>query len=72
MKVAALQYTARDDLAQNRMMAGDLIAKAAMEGARLICLPECADLLARDKASLHEKAERQENSAFLSMAKEAA
>ena len=72
MKVAALQYTARDDLAHNRTMAGDLIAKAAMTGARLICLPECANLLARDKTSLHEKAERQENSAFLSMAKEAA
>ena len=68
MKVAALQYTALDDIAHNCEIAQRLIAQAAEKGANLICLPECANLLAKDKDSLFAKAETESQSAFLEMA----
>ena len=40
MKVAALQYTALDDIAHNCEIAQRLIAQAAEKEANLICLPE--------------------------------
>lgn len=68
MRVAALQYTATDDLAHNCTVAHALMKDAAAQGARFICLPECANLLAKDKASLTRQAEEEESSLFLAMA----
>ena len=68
MKVAALQYTATDNLDDNIKTASALITKAASGGARLICLPECANFIAKDKASLFAQAETEEHSLFLAMA----
>lgn len=72
MIVAALQYTAKDDLAATTAHAEQLIAKAAGKGAGFICLPECANFLSRNKESLYRQAEREETSLFLSMAKASA
>ena len=72
MLVAALQYTAKDSIDDNITTASALITKAAKAGARLICLPECANLLAKDKDSLFAKAETEANSRFLQMAIEQA
>lgn len=72
MKVAALQYTALDDCQANVTIARRLITSAAKQGARLICLPECANLLAKNKDSLFAKAEMQDKSVFLKMASEQA
>lgn len=72
MIVAALQYTAKDDLAETTACAQNLIAKAAGKGARLICLPECANFLARNRESLYQQAEIEETSSFLAMAKASA
>lgn len=68
MIVAALQYTAKDNIEDNITSASALITKAADAGARLICLPECANFLAKDKESLFAKAETEEGSHFLKMA----
>lgn len=68
MIVAALQYTATDIIDDNTNRASTLITKAAKAGARLICLPECANLLAKDKESLFAKAETEAESPFLKMA----
>ena len=72
MIVAALQYTSKDDLAATCAHAKDLIAKAAGKGATFVCLPECANFLARNKDSLYQQAEVEETSLFLSMAKASA
>ena len=72
MKVAALQYTALDDISHNCAIAHELITKAAEAGAQLICLPECANLLAKDRDSLFAKAESESESAFLAMAQKTA
>lgn len=67
MIAAALQYCASSDIAKNCDMASALIDKAVAKGARLVALPECANLLAASKAQLFERAERQDNSVFLQM-----
>ncbi|MGC6516611.1 MAG: carbon-nitrogen hydrolase family protein [Candidatus Puniceispirillaceae bacterium] len=72
MRIAALQYTARDDLAINCDIALRLIKAAVENGATTICLPECANLLAKDKDSLFAKAETENSSAFLAMIQSAA
>lgn len=72
MKVAALQYTARDSRSETRAIAQALIEKAARGGAELICLPECANFLAKDKDSLFAKAEDEAHSSFLAMARHCA
>ena len=72
MIVAALQYTAKDSIEDNITSASALITKAADAGARLICLPECANFLAKDKESLFANAETEDSSRFLKMAIEQA
>lgn len=72
MKVAALQYTATDDIAANCDLAQALISKAVAKGAQLVCLPECANFLAKDKQSLFAKAETESQSVFLAMAQQMA
>lgn len=68
MKVAALQYTARNSRRTTSKIAEQLIEKACDKGASLICLPECANFLAKDKKSLFAKAETEASSGFLAMA----
>ena len=68
MIVAALQYNAKDNINENIACASALITKAAKAGARLICLPECANFLAKNKNSLFANAETEQDSAFLKMA----
>ena len=68
MIVAALQYNAKDNIDENIACASALITKAAKAGARLICLPECANFLAKNKNSLFANAETEQDSAFLKMA----
>ena len=70
MKVAALQYTAKDSRTETKEIARHLIEKAAKSGATLICLPECANFLAKDKESLFAKAEDEARSPFLKMAQD--
>lgn len=57
MRVAALQYCAAGDPASNRALIADLAGQAADKGADLVCLPECANFIAPDRASLHRLAE---------------
>ena len=72
MHVAALQYTATDDIRVNCKIAYALIDKAVAKGAQLVCLPECANLLAKDKQSLFAKAETEQTAQFLNMAQNCA
>ena len=68
MKIAALQYNAKSDIAHNCEIASRLIDKAAGEGARFICLPECANLLAKNKDQLFAEAQSETDSDFLARA----
>lgn len=61
MKIAAVQFTAVDDVATNLRSAQRLIAAAAAEGARVIVLPENLALMSaheRDKLAIAETPER--------------
>ncbi|MGB1473476.1 MAG: nitrilase-related carbon-nitrogen hydrolase [Candidatus Puniceispirillaceae bacterium] len=49
-KAAVLQYTARGSQEETLPIAEALITAAAEAGAKIICLPECANFLAADKA----------------------
>lgn len=68
LKVAALQYTARDSRRETSEIALRLIEQACDRGADFICLPECANFLATNKASLFAKAETEASSGILAMA----
>ena len=57
VQVAALQYCAGPDQASTLPLVRRLIKEAASKGAEFICLPECANFLAKDQASLRETAE---------------
>lgn len=62
MKIAAVQFTSGDDVAQNLLAAQRLIAAAADDGARVIVLPENLALMSadeRDKLAIAETADRQ-------------
>ncbi len=61
MKIAAVQFTAGDDVATNLRNAQRLIAAAAADGARVIVLPENLALMSaheRDKLAIAETAQR--------------
>jgi predicted amidohydrolase len=66
-KAAVLQYTARGSQEETLPIAEALITAAAQAGAKIICLPECANFLAADKASLKAKAEDEANSPSLAL-----
>jgi len=66
-KAAVLQYTARGSQEETLPIAEALITAAAEAGAKIICLPECANFLAADKASLKAKAEDEANSPSLAL-----
>ncbi len=62
MRVAAAQYCASNDILQNQDTIARLISQASSQSVSLICLPECANLIAKNKQELHEKAEPADNS----------
>ena len=72
MRLAALQYTSRDDIAVTTDCAAKLIDAAAGEGADFIALPECANFLSASRESLMAKAEQEESALFLTMARDKA
>jgi len=72
MKIAALQYSSRDDIAVTTDRAATLIDAAAGEGAAFITLPECANFLSASRDSLMAKAEHEESALFLAMARDKA
>ena len=67
MRVAALQYAATGIISENQQMMQSLIEEAAGQGATLICLPECANLIAENRSALHEKAEDTDQSSSLAL-----
>ena len=64
-KAAVLQYGAKGTPAETLPVMEGLIRQAAGQGARLICLPECASFLAADKQSLTFYAEEEAHSPTL-------
>lgn len=57
LRVAAVQLSSSNDLAANLATIGELVGRAAGEGARLIVLPECSTFLGlseRDKLAIAE------------------
>ena len=72
VQVAVLQYCAGPDQASTLPLMRQLIAEAADNGAAFICLPECANFLAKDRATLREFAEDESSSLTLSCLQELA
>lgn len=66
LEVAVLQYCAGPDQTSTLPIVCRLISEAANRGASLICLPECANFLAANKASLRKLAEDETSSQSLS------
>lgn len=65
MRVAALQYTANHDIHKNCEIALPLVQKAVKDGAEFITLPECANMLAKDKDSLRQDAPEEASCPFI-------
>ena len=65
VQVAVLQYCAGPDQASTLPLLSRLIKEAASNGATLICLPECANFLAKDRAALRKLAEDEASSQSL-------
>ena len=72
VQVAVLQYCAGPDQASTLPLVHQLIEEATSNGAELICLPECANFLAKDRAALHKLAEEETSSQSLSYLQEMA
>ena len=72
VQVAVLQYCAGPDQVTTLPLMHRLITEAASSGATLICLPECANFLAKDRAALQELAEDEASSQSLSCLQELA
>ena len=72
VQVAVLQYCAGPDQASTLPIVHRLITEAAENGAKLICLPECANFLAKDRMALRELAEDEASSQSLSCLQELA
>ena len=66
VQVAVLQYCAGPDQASTLPLVKRLITEAADNGAAFICLPECANFLAKDRTVLRELAEDEASSPSLS------
>ena len=62
MRVAAAQYCASNNISENQDTMGRLISQASSKNASFICFPECANLIAKNKTELQEKAEPEDNS----------
>jgi len=62
MRVAAAQYCASNDILQNQDTIARLISQASSQSVSLICFPECANIIAKNKKELQEKAEPADNS----------
>ena len=65
VQVAVLQYCAGADQSATLPIVKRLVTAAAANGARFICLPECANFLAADKAALCKLAEEEASSQSL-------
>ena len=72
VQVAVLQYCAGPDQVTTLPLMRRLITEAADSGAVFICLPECANFLAKDRAALQELAEDEASSQSLSCLQELA
>jgi len=72
VQVAVLQYCAGPDQVTTLPLMRRLITEAAGSGAAFICLPECANFLAKDRAALQELAEDEASSQSLSCLQELA
>lgn len=57
MRVAALQYCASADAQSTLEHIKPMITSAAADGARLICLPEAADFIAKSREALAQQAD---------------
>ena len=66
VQVAVLQYCAGPDQASTLPLVKRLVTEAADNGAAFICLPECANFLAKDRTVLRELAEDEASSPSLS------
>ena len=62
MRVAAAQYCATNNILENQDTIVRLISEASSENVSLVCFPECANLIAKNKQELIEKAEPEDNS----------
>ena len=62
MRVAAAQYCASNDVLENQDTIARLISVASSQSVSLMCFPECANLIAKNKLELQEKAEPADNS----------
>jgi len=67
MLAAASQYCASNDIQHNQQIMRDIIAKAADANAKLVCLPECANLIAANKNELYAKAENAADSSTINL-----
>ena len=65
VQAAVLQYCAGEDQDTTLPVVSRLVSAAASTGARLICLPECANFLAANKTALRELAEGEADSRSL-------
>ena len=65
MLVAAAQYCASNDILENQDTIARLISQARSRCVSLVCFPECANLIAKNKKELQYKAEPAENSETL-------
>ena len=65
VQVAVLQYCAGKDQNTTLPVVSRLVTAAAANGAKLICLPECANFLAANKSALCTQAETEANSQSL-------
>ncbi len=62
MLVAAAQYCASNNISENQDVIEELMQKAGKQKVTFICFPECANLIAKNKQELKEKAEPADNS----------
>ena len=62
MLVAAAQYCSSNDILQNQDTIARLISEASAQSVSLVCFPECANLIAKNRQELQEKAEPADNS----------
>ena len=62
MLVAAAQYCASNDILENQDTIARLISQASSQGVSLVCFPECANLIAKNKTELRDRAELADNS----------
>lgn len=72
VQVAVLQYCAGPDQDSTLPLVRRLITEAVGSGAEFICLPECVNFIAKDRASLRELAEDEASSSTLSCLQELA